>query len=120
MEKFGLDNINERIRLLLIFLDVSQREFAKSIGTDGGSISKILSGKSNPTTAICKSIIFQYSVNPEWLYYGKGEMISEGLDKAKVTLISKIKNLDKNEIDIVDDFVEYILKTQKKLKDLEQ
>ena len=47
-------------------------------------------------------------------------MISEGLDKAKVTLISKIKNLDKNEIDIVDDFVEYILKTQKKLKDLEQ
>ena len=47
-------------------------------------------------------------------------MISEGLDRAKVALISKIKNLDKNEIKIVDDFVEYVLKTQKKLKDLDK
>lgn len=47
-------------------------------------------------------------------------MISEGLDKAKVALISKIKNLDKNEIKIVDDFVEYVLTAQKKLIDLNQ
>lgn len=109
--------MNGRIRELLDVLNIPQHEFADTIGTDQGTISKYISGKNRPTRAICKSIIYQYSVNPDWLYYGKGEMFSFELDGKKALIINRVKRMSSEELDCLHDFIYYLDRTQKKLKE---
>ncbi len=111
--------INDRIRELINYLDITQVEFAKSIGTDQSTISKYLSGKREPTMAICNSIIRQYSICKEWLYYGKGNMFEENLEKEKIYLINKIKNMSEKELRLFSDFLKYVYRTDDKFKKIE-
>ena len=112
--------MKDRIRELLAALNITQHEFAAAVGTDQGSISKYISGKSSPTMAICTSIIYQYSVNPEWFYDGTGPMFLQDLDKKKVALIKKIKNMDEYELEITDYFIECVEKMRNRLNNLNQ
>ena len=110
--------MKERIRELLDVLNIPQHQFASDVGTDQGTISKYISGKNRPTRAICKSIIYQYSVNPEWLYYGKGPMFLYELDEKKVLLIKRIKNMNENELDLLENFIKYLENTNKKIENI--
>lgn len=66
--------IGKRIKELREYLGLSQREFAEILGIHPLSISRYESGKSNPAPSVLKLIEDKFSVNPEWLLEGKGEM----------------------------------------------
>jgi len=66
--------IGKRIKELREYLGLSQREFADILGIHPLSISRYESGKSNPAPSVLKLIEDKFSVNPEWLREGKGDL----------------------------------------------
>lgn len=67
--------ISERLRLLRIKLEMSQEDFAESIGLKQGSYSDIERGRTkNISGPIIKIIEILYGVNSEWLIKGEGEL----------------------------------------------
>jgi phage repressor protein C with HTH and peptisase S24 domain len=69
-----VENIGERIRLLRQALNLTQRDFASKIGIGEKTLRNYESGKFTPKEAVLKTIEQTFSVNPEWLRHGKGEM----------------------------------------------
>lgn len=66
--------MNERIRKLRKFLNLSQTEFGNRIGVKQGSIASYESGARMPLDSIIVSICREFNVNKEWLETGEGEM----------------------------------------------
>ncbi|MCI1958622.1 MAG: helix-turn-helix domain-containing protein [Clostridia bacterium] len=73
--------MNERLRKLRKYLNLTQVEFGNKINIKGATISDIEKGKLNLTERNLQSICKEYNVNEQWLRTGKGEMFIED-DKA--------------------------------------
>ena len=54
--------LSDRLRDLINTLNISYVEFAKKVGTDGGSISKYISGKTKPSKGLINSIVLVLSL----------------------------------------------------------
>ena len=105
-----------RFRELINTLDISYCEFAKNVGTDRGSVSKFVSGKAKPSRGLLNSIILTYHVNPIWLNGGDGPMFTDELDAFRSKLILKMRDLDKEDLELMENFIEYINKLKMKDK----
>ena len=66
--------IGQRIKVLREHLGLSQEEFATKIGLSRKMLSRYEQGKNVPTEKTLRLIEQTFSVNPEWLRHGKGEM----------------------------------------------
>jgi len=66
--------INKRIKELREYLGLTQEEFGKQLGLKKSNISDIERGKVRPKDPLLRLIEQTFSVNPEWLRKGKGEM----------------------------------------------
>ncbi|KAA0257186.1 helix-turn-helix domain-containing protein [Deferribacter autotrophicus] len=66
--------ICKRIKQIRKDLNVSQKEFAATIGISQGHLSKIERGEHSPDKPIIMSIAYSYGINPDWLLTGEGEM----------------------------------------------
>lgn len=111
--------IRDRVRELMKFLDITQKDFAMSIGSNQSTISKYLSGQRKPTKAICNSMIREYELNADWLLYDEGPMFKEDLQREKVFLISKVKHMSEKEVRLFSDFIQYVYRTDEKFQKLE-
>lgn len=69
------NNIGKRISLIREHFNLSQEKLGKLIGFKQGHISRIESGRSEPTETAINAIIARFPVNPEWLRTGEGEML---------------------------------------------
>lgn len=67
----------ERIKQVRQVLNHSQASFSQALGIQQGSYSDIERGKIGISSAVLKSLITTFRVNPLWLYVGKGEMFFE-------------------------------------------
>jgi len=67
-------NIGDRIRELRQALGLSQTEFAERLGKTRRTIQHWESGNITPPDNVLRLIEQTFSVNPEWLRHGKGEM----------------------------------------------
>lgn len=77
-------NMNERLQQFLAAENISQSQFAETIGVARASISHIIAGRNKPGYEFICSIFDNYpSLNPEWLLLGKGKMYKTA-EKAEV------------------------------------
>ena len=81
--------MNERIRKIRKVKGMSQAEFGKAIGLSQRSVSEIEVGSNAITErnfdAICKA----FSVNPDWLRNGVGEMFIESRDALVASVVAE-------------------------------
>jgi transcriptional regulator with XRE-family HTH domain len=85
----GGSTINERIKTLRKFLDLSQEEFGARLGVGKTAISRLEAGINNVTEQMTKLICREFNVDYIWFTTGKGEMFSES-DDDTMELIDRI------------------------------
>ena len=66
--------MNKRLKILRKSLNLTQSEFANSIGIKGSSYCDIENGKASITERTIISICSIYNVNRQWLQSGKGDI----------------------------------------------
>lgn len=69
--------MNERIKQIRKYLDLTQQEFADKIGISRGNIGAYEVGKNAPSDAVISLICTKFNVNEEWLRNGTGDMFIE-------------------------------------------
>ena len=70
--------LNERLKDLRLYSNLSQEEFGNRIGIKSrGHISTLESGAKKLTDRIISDIVREFSVNEAWLRYGEGEMLEK-------------------------------------------
>lgn len=105
---FLMNPINKRLKLLIQELDKNPNSFATGMGMSRSTVisdlinGKIVKGKLtffNPSYEVIEKIITVYSVNPEWLLTGHGEIFknnnkSSDNEKGEIKkLLEENKNL---------------------------
>jgi transcriptional regulator with XRE-family HTH domain len=69
--------LGDRLKKFRIAQSLTQKAFAKSLGTAGGYISEIESGKTTPGSNLLISLLRVFNINLRWLLTGEGEMEKE-------------------------------------------
>ncbi len=69
-----LKEFGKRIVELRKFLNMSQTEFAESVGVSHSFMSQVEYGKNKPGYTFFKNLFLKYHVNPEYLFTGNGEI----------------------------------------------
>lgn len=111
--------MNERIKQIRKYLDLTQQEFADKIGISRGNIGAYEVGKNAPSDAVISLICTKFNVNEEWLRTGTGDMFIEldvedqlmewagkvlsGQDSNfKKRFVTMLMNLSENEWDFIE------------------
>ena len=80
--------MNKRLQQFLAAENISQAQFAETLGVARASVSHILSGRNKPGFDFLESMIRHYpSINFEWLLTGRGRMY----DSAKSALDAPVR-----------------------------
>ena len=103
--------MNERLRQLRKFLDLTQEEFSKKIGIKRNTLANYEIGRNEPIDGIIFSICREFSVNEKWLRTGEGDMFLQ-LEIFSLDEYAKVKKLTKLELDIVRAYFELDIKTR--------
>jgi len=74
MEVNILDNINNRIGMLIKSLNIKKVRFAERLKIDQSYVTQLTSGKRNPSDRTISDICREFNVREEWLRDGKGQM----------------------------------------------
>jgi transcriptional regulator with XRE-family HTH domain len=69
--------MNERLKELRKFLDISQEEMGSRLGVTGPAISRLEKGERNITEQMILAIVREFSVNELWFRFGDGEMFDQ-------------------------------------------
>jgi transcriptional regulator with XRE-family HTH domain len=71
--------MNERINKIMEMKGMNPTRFAAATEINPATLSNIFSGKTNPSTEVIIKILEKYSdINPDWLLFGKGDMLRTG------------------------------------------
>ena len=70
--------MNARLEQFLAAENISQAQFAETLGVARASISHILAGRNKPGYDFISSLMLHYPrLNMDWLFFGKGKMYKE-------------------------------------------
>jgi len=70
--------MNTRLEQFLSAENISQAQFAETIGVARASISHILAGRNKPGYDFISSLMLHYPrLNVDWLFFGKGKMYKD-------------------------------------------
>ncbi|GAB6075729.1 helix-turn-helix domain-containing protein [Desulfurobacterium crinifex] len=105
-----MDNIGERLKLLRKQLGLTQVKFAEKLGRSKRSIQEWESGRNEPSERVLRLIEQTFSVNPEWLRHGKGEMFV----KKKPDLEELLEEFTEEELDVLILALRIVRKLEKK------
>lgn len=85
-----MDNIGERIGMLIETLNMKKVRFAERLKIDQSYVTQLTSGKRNPSDRTISDICREFNVREEWLRNGTGEMFldftEDEFTKAAATL----------------------------------
>lgn len=82
--------MNERIKELRKFLNLTMEKFGERLGVKKNSISQIESGNRNLTDQMFLAICREFNVNEEWLRTGAGDMFVEDSDSIIDKILSEM------------------------------
>ncbi len=97
--------MNERLKELRKYLNLSQRVFAEKLGITDSGLSNLESGKRNLTEQMIISICREFNVNRAWLVEGVGDMFTN-LPETILDELALQFELTEDEKDLVTDFCE--------------
>jgi HTH-type transcriptional regulator / antitoxin PezA len=83
--------MNERIKALRKFLNMTQEEFSKQIGLSRNFIAQVEIGTKVPSDRTITDICREYNVNEDWLRTGNGER--ERKDRKKGVRMENISSI---------------------------
>lgn len=113
--------MDNRVRQLRQFLDISQEEFGKRIGITKSSVSNFEKGTRNMSEQTIKSICREFNVSYAWLKEGLGDMFTDLPETILDQLVEEYhlddfdKELIKKYLDLTDSEREVIKKYIKSL-----
>lgn len=93
--------MNARLQQFLVAENISQAQFAETIGVARASISHILSGRNKPGFDFLESMIRHYpNLNFEWLLTGRGKMYTtaQSAPEPPATQISPVSSSDEGNL----------------------
>lgn len=108
--------MNEKIKILRNYLNLSQDALGKKLGITGGAISKIEKGERNLTEQMLLSICRTFRVNYFWLTEGKGDMFT-GTPESVIDEIAEDFNLDTLDKKIIEKYLTLNAEHRKIIKD---
>ena len=111
-------NENQRLKLLIQTLGISQAEFARKLGVSRSLISEYLSGRKRIPDKTLRLISHTFGVSYEWLKYGKGEMWEKGGEEVPVWLREFMKKASDKDVRIVQALIEMLEEVPEEEKDL--
>lgn len=95
--------MNERLKELRKYLDLSQKAFAEKLGITDSGLSNLESGKRNLTEQMIISICREFNVNRAWLVEGVGDIFTN-LPETILDELALQFDLSKDEKELVADF----------------
>lgn len=95
--------MNERLKELRKYLNMSQKEFAQKLGITDSGLSKLENEKRNLTEQTIISICREFNVNRAWLVEGIGDMFSN-LPETIIDELALQYDLSENEKSLVKRF----------------
>lgn len=103
--------MNERIKKIRRYFDLTQQEFADRLGTTRNNIAGYETGRRSPSVAVVSSICDKFNVNEHWLRTGEGGMF---VPAAKDTLGAFIRerNLTSTDRILIEKFVSLSVKAR--------
>lgn len=81
--------MNERLKKLRKFLDLTQQEFADKIKVKRNTVATYEMGRSEPSDAAVSLICKEFNVNEKWLRTGEGEMLKPDTNNELEALAEK-------------------------------
>ncbi|AFS79217.1 putative transcriptional regulator [Gottschalkia acidurici 9a] len=96
--------MKERLLMLRKDLKLNQHDFGSRIEMSKASISALEKGLRDITDRTVKLICTEFSINEDWLRYGKGEMFIQA-DTFSLDDYAKQNNLSDLELDIVKAYI---------------
>ncbi|MEO2069367.1 MAG: helix-turn-helix domain-containing protein [Desulfurobacteriaceae bacterium] len=100
-----------RLKELRKALGLTQKEFAEHVGRTLRAIQRYESGQRSPDETTLRLIEQIFSVNPEWLRKGKGEMF---IEKEESSLEKLLKEFSEEEVEAVILALRIVRKLEKK------
>lgn len=108
--------MNERLKNIRIYLNLSQEEFGANIGIKSRAhISSLENGSRNITDRIINDVCREYSVSEKWLRTGEGEMFDTVSTSAVAGLVAEY-NLDFYDQRLIEEYLKLDLKSRSVLK----
>lgn len=87
--------MNHRLQQFILAENITQSQFADSIGVARASVSHILAGRNKPGFDFIESMMKRYpSLNINWLISGQGRMYRDDLQGSKPEIISPVAAVD--------------------------
>jgi transcriptional regulator with XRE-family HTH domain len=103
----------DRLAFLISSLGIMQRDFARKIQYTQAYVSMVLSGtKPSPGRRFIDAVCREFSVNPEWLTGGKGEIFSIPglpLSAEKTEILVKFRLLPEDKQRVVEEIIDGFL-----------
>lgn len=85
----------ERIKLIIEKLQLSQSQFAETIGINRSNLTHLFSGRNQPSLDLMKKILVAYpQIKTEWLIMGVGDMFTNEQYIPSSTVQKEAVNLD--------------------------
>ena len=101
--------INERLKILLSELNLSQRQFAQKINLDAGYFSRIIQGKVIPPDRILLLIESVFRVRHQWLISGEGDIFQDqDASPLKKRILEMVEQLSDEQVRAVSAFIRYL------------
>jgi len=101
-----LEGFIDRLKWLRKQHNLTQKEFAKLIGTSQGNVGDWERGRSLPGALAISRIVKQFNVSADWLLFGTNEKHDQENFEVLIPLLSQ---LNKNEILDVKKYLEFII-----------
>ena len=123
-----MDAINNRIKDVRKYLNLSQDLFGQKIGITSSGISKLEKGERSPSSQTILSIVREFGVNQTWLETGEREMFQERTeDQLLISAVGKqiktgnpfaikflriIAEMDEQQLAYVEDLIDQLAKKE--------
>jgi len=102
-----------RLVLLISHLGIKKIDFAQRINFSQSYTSMVLNGiKTNPSSRFYDAVCREFSINPEWLKSGKGEMFAiPGLSASSIDaeILAKLRLLPSSEQKMIEGVINTLL-----------
>ena len=99
--------MKERIGKIMAMKEMNSTEFAAVTGIKTATLSHIFSGRTFPSTEVITKILKKFSeISPDWLLFGRGEMLRSGTSSAsgnRPGLLFEPQSSSKNPVNIQPD-----------------
>lgn len=103
--------MDERIKKLRRYFNLTQQEFAEKVGTTRYNIAGYETGKRQPSVAVVSAICDKCNVNEKWLRTGEGAMFAPEIEDALGAFIRE-RNLTSTDRILIEKFVSLSMKSR--------